>query len=779
MAGSVMHASLAATLLVLGLALTASADQLQASPTNVTLRACFINGPSEADAIVDVLVSTYGGPDSSPLNFSHVPGDACTDYLAGLPILTGSYNVTIWSRGALKPTYRFDDVDLAVPNSSWTRVSLWFNWVNDSATAPLVSADGLRVPNGGDMNLAYIRLLDFTTGTPAGTSWYLYFRNSNCYRCNNTLIAPAPTSGISDYVLVQSDFDSEFSVSPGIRRHSPVPEFGNQSYWLGEKGFYTVIVSGSASDPTVVIRRDVRGEAEHGPSMAPIGFTFLVLFSIALLYSLSKACSPRVADWWKDAPKKEGEPGETTGLLLQHATVMPSDAGMHAIQDMKRSSQRLRSLDSFRGFALTIMIFVNFNGGFYWFFNHSAWNGLTVADLVFPWFIWIMGTSMAIAFNSLLKRQTPTTTILYKIFRRMLILFAFGIFIIGNFHDLRNGRIPGVLQRFAVSYLVVALVMLYAPKMESWCASVSTSDSPTPALVRGIAKPGSGHQLDVAADIAEMKPWVRTFLLHTRDLTPYIWEWVAMFVIIIIHTCITFLLPVPGCPTGYIGPGGALAEYGQFAPPEGEVCGESTFCCEGGASGYIDRQVFGWRHIYDQPTSQPIYETGPYDPEGLLGSLTSIVMCFLGLQSGKIIVHYKSHAQRSRHWLMWALVLGVIATGLCGASQNNGVIPVSKNLWSLSFIILLASFAFFLLTVFYWVIDVWQFWDGAPFRYVGMNSIFIYIFHETFGANFPLSWAWMDGDNNHGREIFMDTFAVAQLCLLCFYCYHIGFFMKV
>lgn len=31
------------------------------------------------------------------------------------------------------------------------------------------------------------------------------------------------------------------------------------------------------------------------------------------------------------------------------------------------------------------MIFVNYNGGDYWFFNHSVWNGLTVADLVFPW----------------------------------------------------------------------------------------------------------------------------------------------------------------------------------------------------------------------------------------------------------------------------------------------------------------------------------------------------------------------------------------------------------
>lgn len=41
--------------------------------------------------------------------------------------------------------------------------------------------------------------------------------------------------------------------------------------------------------------------------------------------------------------------------------------------------KRLSSLDTFRGIALCIMIFVNYGGGGYWFFEHAAWNGLTVA----------------------------------------------------------------------------------------------------------------------------------------------------------------------------------------------------------------------------------------------------------------------------------------------------------------------------------------------------------------------------------------------------------------
>lgn len=47
----------------------------------------------------------------------------------------------------------------------------------------------------------------------------------------------------------------------------------------------------------------------------------------------------------------------------------------------KKKKQRLQSLDTFRGFALLLMIFVNYGGGGYWFFDHAAWNGLTLAGM--------------------------------------------------------------------------------------------------------------------------------------------------------------------------------------------------------------------------------------------------------------------------------------------------------------------------------------------------------------------------------------------------------------
>ena len=78
-------------------------------------------------------------------------------------------------------------------------------------------------------------------------------------------------------------------------------------------------------------------------------------------------------------------------------------------------------------FSLVIMIFVNYGGGGYWFFNHSKWNGLTVADLVFPWFIWIMGVSIVFSYKG--RKKDSFWMRLYQVFRRTVILFALGLFL--------------------------------------------------------------------------------------------------------------------------------------------------------------------------------------------------------------------------------------------------------------------------------------------------------------------------------------------------------------
>ena len=63
------------------------------------------------------------------------------------------------------------------------------------------------------------------------------------------------------------------------------------------------------------------------------------------------------------------------------------------------------------------MIFVNDGGGGYFFFDHATWNGLQVADLVFPWFMWIMGAAMPISLRSSYRRNETKLKIFVNIFR--------------------------------------------------------------------------------------------------------------------------------------------------------------------------------------------------------------------------------------------------------------------------------------------------------------------------------------------------------------------------
>ena len=95
-----------------------------------------------------------------------------------------------------------------------------------------------------------------------------------------------------------------------------------------------------------------------------------------------------------------------------------------------------------------------------------------------------------------------------------------------------------------------------------------------------------------------------------------------------------------------------------------------------------------------------------YDPEGLLGCLTSVFLCWLGVAAGKILLVHKDWKARVKRWLIWALVTGSLAGGLSGFSLNDGLIPINKNLWSISFVMATGSMAFFLLSLMYILIDV-------------------------------------------------------------------------
>jgi heparan-alpha-glucosaminide N-acetyltransferase len=232
-----------------------------------------------------------------------------------------------------------------------------------------------------------------------------------------------------------------------------------------------------------------------------------------------------------------------------------------------------------------------------------------------------------------------------------------------------------------------------------------------------------------------------------------------------VHTSLTFLLEVPGCPRGYLGPGGAQKDG-------------SYFNCTGGAASYIDRTVLGVKHIYQNPTCKKFYDTDvPHDPEGILGCLTSILMVYLGVQAGKILITYPRWQSRTKRWLCWSVITGSLGLFLCKASLNDGWIPINKNLWSLSFVLSMASTAFILLTVLYLVIDVVRWWSGAPFFYAGMNSILLYVGHEVTPNMFP--WSWTVTRQTHVKLMFVNLWCTSLWVITSIWLYSVKFFLKV
>src|SRR5215813_4619737 len=126
--------------------------------------------------------------------------------------------------------------------------------------------------------------------------------------------------------------------------------------------------------------------------------------------------------------------------------------------------QRLVSLDVFRGMTVAAMLLVNDPGTWsavYPPLEHAEWNGWTPTDLVFPFFLFIMGVALELsaARRSVDNPQGGNRPILRHVLIRALILFALGLFLNGfPFFHLHRIRIMGVLQRIALCSLFAGIL---------------------------------------------------------------------------------------------------------------------------------------------------------------------------------------------------------------------------------------------------------------------------------------------------------------------------------
>uniref|UniRef100_A0A8C6SDR6 Isoaspartyl peptidase/L-asparaginase n=1 Tax=Neogobius melanostomus TaxID=47308 RepID=A0A8C6SDR6_9GOBI len=421
---------------------------------------------------------------------------------------------------------------------------------------------------------------------------HVYYTSDFCYMCVNQLLASVKPNNSSISVIINTKFTVTMQAETKTRDTTLCK--WSQTFVEGGHYLVNIKISGVHSEPSC---DHILQKAPHSVYL-PLLVAALLLLSLSLVF----AAAPYIY--------RRRDTSKFIRTICCRSPRYSLDNNEPPLDSEKPKSTRLQSLDTFRGFSLTIMVFVNYGGGGYWFFQHAPWNGLTVGDLVMPWFVFIIGTSVVLAISSMQRRGVGRWQLIRKVTWRTVVLLLLGFCFLN--YSPRDGplswswlRVPGVLQRLGFTYLVLSLLQIF------WGLI------PVPLRT---------------------KPF--------QDLTLYWPQWLIIVLLETVWLCLTFLLPVPNCPTGYLGAGG-IGDNGLHPN------------CTGGAAGLIDRWMFG-DNMYRYPTCKEMYQTTqPFDPEGVLGTINSVLMGFLGMQ-------------------------GSSAAILTKCTRDAGFIPVNKNLWSLS-----------------------------------------------------------------------------------------------
>lgn len=185
--------------------------------------------------------------------------------------------------------------------------------------------------------------------------------------------------------------------------------------------------------------------------------------------------------------------------------------------------ERLLSLDAFRGFTIMAMILVNFPGSWSHIYPpllHATWNGLTPTDLIFPFFLFMVGISIAIAYSRRLAQGASKRELYGKILSRTVKIFIIGVIL--NFiqhFQLSEIRYAGVLQRIAIVFLLCSVIFLevnqnwhlrigIAILVFYWLAMVLI---PTPGYSISMLEPGTNLAAWVDNKFLPGKLWQETW----------------------------------------------------------------------------------------------------------------------------------------------------------------------------------------------------------------------------------------------------------------------------
>eukprot|EP00981_Chlorochromonas_danica_P008113 scaffold2011_cov290-Ochromonas_danica.AAC.5 len=243
-------------------------------------------------------------------------------------------------------------------------------------------------------------LTDNRRSSETGRNLSVYTVNTDCYHCAKSWLATLPTTNSAS----QQCFSMWTPFAWNLYLISEIDgveeeELYQLRYTFLDHGEYTLSITTSASasaletslDATSPFVMSIDETKEGEDAMEPLYILLGVLAAIAVLaFGLPALYEHSTSFYTLTANNNATTTTQTvlnTNKVEEDNTTSTTPATAATPSSQSKKPQRLRSLDSFRGISLLLMIFVNYGGGGYWFFDHAAWNGLTMAgesSLPFP-----------------------------------------------------------------------------------------------------------------------------------------------------------------------------------------------------------------------------------------------------------------------------------------------------------------------------------------------------------------------------------------------------------
>jgi len=346
--------------------------------------------------------------------------------------------------------------------------------------------------------------------------------------------------------------------------------------------------------------------------------------------------------------------------------------------------ERLISLDVFRGLTILLMTIVNNPGDWgnvYPPLLHADWHGCTPTDLVFPFFVFIMGVAVPLAMPDKFYDNTTFSKILIRSLRMLCLGIFFNFF--GKIQLFRLDRIPLLIGRLAITIAVgYALMGSFNSKVKNILA-FSILLIYLVLAYSGIEAYHDVRLPGVLQRIAIVYFVVSLLYLKTTLKTQII----TGAVLLLGYWTIMTLIPVPGIGEANLEKGTNLASWLDSILLEG--------------------------HMYSG--------TVTWDPEGILSTIPSIVNGIIGLLIGQFL---QSDSPKTKKGLKMGRIGALL---IISALLWDLIFPINKSLWTSSYVLFTTGLATVFFTILYYLIDITGYKKGfKPFLIWGVNPMIVF-----------------------------------------------------